>query len=445
MFKPTNKDVDARVLDSINKPAWAFDATVHPVMVHALRVHAQRSSLRSNGHFTTKDKQEISDLFQQPQPTMSDDIAVALGVDKVILEHVPYSVAFGYLVRSIVVMILAAEKSALDEKISSFLHETLDRVEQKNGNLLTTVHPVKIGVLDEDQTSASRGRNEECVTLELLYNKQLCALLIPVQINGRRRITIEFDPDYKSKTKSSFLNVPEMTTTETVEENNPLIYMHQETILVDDGDNSSNSYAMNSMPTEYPDTYNHELHLDRPPQTNDNTQPDAIPRSYNPISPMSLPAPTQPQPSTMCPRTTYASNEADYSNTYNRELRLDGPPQNNYSMQPDMIPRSYDSVPPMSLPPSTQPYRPMTCPSATEAPNESNYSMQGFDAFNVNSVFENSRGRTFPVSRMYVATDSGTLSTPWSVRSNGNRLLSSAAARLAGTSAQIGSKPRWGQ
>jgi hypothetical protein len=372
MFTPTSTYDDPQVLDGINKPAWAFDATVHPVMVHALRVHAQRSSLRSDGHFNARDKQEISELFQQPQPTMSDDIAVALGVDKSILEHLPYSVAFGYLVRSIVIMILKAEGSALDAQVSSFLREILDLFHPDNGNLLTTVHPLKIGVLDEVQTGTSRGRNDECLTLELLYKNQLCALLIPVQTNGRQRIAIEFNPNYKSNTNSSVFYAPEMTTNDTFEEANPMIYMHQDTFL-------GNDYGPS-----------HSMH-------------------------------------------------------YNHELYRNDPRSNNYSTQPDTPQRSYDSIPSMSSPPPTQSQNSMMSQRETHTLNEPDFLMQGFDAFNVNSVFENSRGRTFPVSRMYVTTDSGTVSTPWRVRSNGNRLLSSAAARLAGTSAQIGSKPRWAQ
>lgn len=418
MFKDEPAYEDGRVLSSIEKPAWAFNPSVHPAMVQALRVHAQRSSLRSDGRTSAKDKQEISDLFQQPQPSMSDDIAIALGVEPSMIQNLPYSTTFGYLLRSIVTMVLKADGDSMNPAISSFLRKTLDMFYQGHGNLLTTTHPLKVGVLDEVQSKNSWNRDGEYVTLELLHNSQLCALLIPVTLDVRKRIEIEFNPNYKPKSQQ-FLKTPVVTTTT---ENVPMIYMGQDTFHHDE----HNHLAAGNDGHHHQHSTHQSIHLhnNEPMQTHSTHSTHSVPSTHVYDTESLLGHPN---------RDTYSY--APHTEQYSQVPAMQQLPP----MQP------MQSVPPMSLPSQAQMHDSLSSPSQQSlyeqkvAPSE--YSMQGFDAFN--SILGSTREQTFPFSRMKSMSDSGAHSTPWNLRLHGNRFPANGAARLAGTAAPIKSNARW--
>lgn len=397
---------DTRVLSAIDKPAWAFDPSVHPALVKAMRVHAQRSSLRHDGRTTEEDKQEISDLFQQPQPSMSDDIAVALGIDPSIIDSLSYSVTFGYLLRSIVTMVLKADGDTMDPSISFFLRNALDTFHQGHGNLLTKRHPLKVGVLDQVQTTNTWGREGGYVTLELLHDTQLCALLIPENIGLRKKIEIEFNPNYRSKT-TQFSKTPVVTTSE---ENVPSVFMRPET------------YHEHHHPiyTEYQDDY----HNDQPVYTH-------FTHSYADDTGYPSQATHNASKHQLLPPTMNPHSHESFS-SYGAATPM-----------PPMQSMQHEEFVPHMMPPPPAPMQPQSFYGASKPEQTpSSYSMEGFDAFN--SLLGGVRKQTFPISRMGSSSEFIALSTPWNLRIHGNRFPSNAASRLAGTADPIKATSRWG-
>lgn len=161
----------------INKPLWETFVTGHESLIIALKIHV---GLTNSNH----SKDEILRLVQRVHPQFNEYVSRAFRHVN-LLKGTSYAIAFTYLLRSIITVVLKHDENNMPEDVKTFLMNTNEFLVRPDLTLFSRQHPVKLAVTE----------NEQFITIRVKLHHRICAFELPMNPT-RSKINIKLTNGY---------------------------------------------------------------------------------------------------------------------------------------------------------------------------------------------------------------------------------------------------------
>ena len=163
----------------ISKPLWETFVIGHESLINALKIHV---GLTNSNH----SKDEILRLVQRVHPQFNEYVSRAFRHAN-LLEGSSYAIAFTYLLRSIITVVLKHDGNNMPEDVKTFLMNTNEFLMRPDLTLFSRQHPVKLAVTENDQF----------ITMRVKLHNRICEFELPMN-PARSKINIKLTNGYSN-------------------------------------------------------------------------------------------------------------------------------------------------------------------------------------------------------------------------------------------------------